>query len=190
MIGSAILSEQKGDDKDFPFPRKDYRNALLNGDAAIMKQLNVQGELKYTGAIDSSCSDTECSHTNTQCCQNPIETTTLPLFPMIKLKRRRVMYYIPIKFDDVDVDALVDTRACLSAIPLNLYNKILGLAGAMPRTPGVKHPGCKLRNMPCAFLRDNVVLHKWLHRKLPLPGRIFGPEGNEHPPTRITFLQI
>ena len=130
VIGSAILSEQKGDYMEFPIPRKDYINALLNGDATIMKQLNVQGELKYTGAIDSSCSDTECFHTNPQCCQNPVETTTLPLFPMIKLKRRRVMYYIPIKFDDVEVDALVDTGACLSAIPLNVYNKILGLAGA------------------------------------------------------------
>ena len=104
MIGNAILSEQKGDDKDFPIPRKDYINALLIGDAAMMK-LNVQGELKCTGAIESSCSDSECSHTNPQCYQNPAETTTLPQFPMIKLKRRQVMYYIPIKFDEVEVDA-------------------------------------------------------------------------------------
>ena len=37
VIGSAILSEQKGDDKDFPIPQKDYMNALLDGVTAIMK---------------------------------------------------------------------------------------------------------------------------------------------------------
>ena len=73
VIGSAILSEQKGDDKDFPIPRKDYINALLTGDAAIMKQLNVQGELKYYGAINSSCSDTECSHTNLSAIEAPLK---------------------------------------------------------------------------------------------------------------------
>ena len=40
------------------------------------------------------------------------------------------MYFIPIKFDDVEVDALFDTGACLSAILLNVFNKILGLASS------------------------------------------------------------
>ncbi len=40
------------------------------------------------------------------------------------------MYYIPIKIDEVKVDALVGTGACLSALPLYIYNTIQGLAGS------------------------------------------------------------
>ncbi len=132
VIGSAIISEQTRNDKDFQIPRKDYMNALLTGDAALMKHLNINGEFDTLYINDSSSSDTEDKNITPNNCAvnlNPPKPT-LPLFPMIQLKRRRVMYYVPIKFDDVEVDALVDTGACLSAIPLNVYNKILELASS------------------------------------------------------------
>ncbi len=94
VISSAIISEQQGDNDDFRNPRKDYRNALLSGDAAIMKQLNVLGEFTKVDMNDSSCSDLEELNIPTKCYQlnsAPKNTTTLPLFPMIQLKRRRVM---------------------------------------------------------------------------------------------------
>ncbi len=133
VIGSATICEQQGDDGDFPIPRKDYMNAPLSGDAAIMKQLKVHGEFSKLDIKNPSCSEPEERDTSRKCYQSdnaPAETTTLPLFPMIQLKRRRVVYYILINVDDVEVDAPVDTGACLSAIPLNVYDKILGLAGS------------------------------------------------------------
>ncbi len=43
---------------------------------------------------------------------------TLPPFPMIQPKRRRVMYYATLVVSGFEFDALVDTAACLSEIPL------------------------------------------------------------------------
>ena len=40
-----------------------------------------------------------------------------PLFPLVGLKRRKVMYYVPLNVANSSFDALVHTGACLSAIP-------------------------------------------------------------------------
>ncbi len=122
VIGSGIFSEQTGHDDDFPIPRNDYMKALLTGDAAVMKHPNINGEFDTLNSNYSSCSNTEDIHItpNNRAVDTDPPKTTLPLFPMIQLKTRKVMYYIPIKFDDVEVDALVDTGACLSAISLHI----------------------------------------------------------------------
>ena len=47
---------------------------------------------------------------------------------MIQLKRRRVMYYAPLVVSGFEFDALVDTGACLSAIPLKIFDKIVAIS--------------------------------------------------------------
>ncbi len=95
VIGSAINSEQMGHDEGLPISRKDYMKALLTGDAALMKHLNINSEFDTLNSNYSSCSDTEDTHItpkNRAVDTDPPPQPTLPFFPMIQLKRRRVTY--------------------------------------------------------------------------------------------------
>ncbi len=47
---------------------------------------------------------------------------------MIPLKRRRVMHYAPLVINGFEFDSLVDTGACLSAIPLKIIDKIVAMS--------------------------------------------------------------
>ncbi len=49
---------------------------------------------------------------------------TLPLFPLVGLKRRKVMFYVPLTVATLSFDALIDTGACLRATSLSLFDKI------------------------------------------------------------------
>ena len=119
VIGSAIISKQETTDEKFPIPRSEYLNAILDGHAAIMKHLNPNCEYNINSITDESSSEEEEEMTTRNPLNRnaPTKQKTLPVFPMIQLKRRRVMYYAPLVVDGFEFDALVDTGACLSAIP-------------------------------------------------------------------------
>ncbi len=48
----------------------------------------------------------------------------LPLFPLVGLKSRKLMYYVPLRVANSSFNALIVTGACSSAIPLSLFNTI------------------------------------------------------------------
>ncbi len=125
MTGGATIVKQEVEDSNFQILRSDYLNALLDGDAAILRQLDPNCELNskdltYISSSEENERDYSPLHngqTNRQ--------KTLPLFPLTRLKKRRVMYYAPLTVEGFEFDALVDTGACLTAMPISTFTRIL-----------------------------------------------------------------
>ncbi len=57
IVGSAAIVRQEVEDSNFQIPRSDYLNALLDGDAAILKQLDPNCELNSKDLTNLSSSD-------------------------------------------------------------------------------------------------------------------------------------
>ncbi len=82
VIGSAMISEQRTEDDEFPIPRSEYLNALLSGDAAIMKQLRPNCEYNINSLTNESSSDEDELPPATQWgTKESYKQKTLPLSP-------------------------------------------------------------------------------------------------------------
>ncbi len=112
--------------------REEYIQALVNGDAALKQNLDIHNEMidNCYKIGDSTSDESEIDRSDlhltntTPPSNNPTDPPILPLFPLVGLKRRKVMYYVPLNVANSSFDALVDTGACLSAIPLSLFNTL------------------------------------------------------------------
>ena len=56
-MGSTTSVKQEVEDSDFQIPRSDYLNALLEGDAAMLKQLDPNCELNSKDLTNLSSAD-------------------------------------------------------------------------------------------------------------------------------------
>ncbi len=112
--------------------REKYMQALVQGDAALRKYFDPNNEMVDDGyAIEDSEAEelepqrSDFNLNNIDChLSNSPDPPLLPLFPLVGLKRRKVMYYVPLNVANSSFDALIDTGACLSAILLSLFNVI------------------------------------------------------------------
>ena len=104
----------------FDVSRTDYIQALLRGDAALNQYLDpVHEKLMPTFQAYESPDEED----NSERSVNP-NLTNHPIFPIFSfsaLKRRRVIYYVPISVAFSSFDALLGTGACLSAMPLSSH---------------------------------------------------------------------
>ncbi len=118
--------------QNIPIQREEHVQALIQGDAALTRYFDPQDEeIELTRRTDDSAL---AGHTSGRSVPfnvtNPMELLCtsdypiLPLFPLVGLKRRKVMFYVPLTVASLSFDALIDTGACLSAIPLSLFNKV------------------------------------------------------------------
>ena len=94
VIGSAVISEQETKDEKFPVPRSEYLNALLSGDAAIMKHLRPNCEYSLKSVTNESSSEEDETPTGPRWGPDKSKKQkTLPLSPMIQLKRRTIFEF-------------------------------------------------------------------------------------------------